>query len=68
MRRCPFDGCNNKVPDSMFACRGHWFSLTKQQKARIWKCYGEYQEGEIDVEQLRKLQREVLDEAQLRPR
>lgn len=67
MRQCPFDNCKNVAPDSMFACRGHWFSLSKSQKARIWKCYDEYQEGDIDVEELRRLQREVLDEAQHRP-
>jgi hypothetical protein len=64
-RMCPFTGCDKSIPAEMFACRGHWFSLNADQKARVWKCYGEWKSGKIDGEELRRQQQVVLDETKL---
>ncbi len=61
-RICPFTGCTRGIPADRFACRPHWFSLTAPQKAAVWDCYGQWQRGEIDGEELRRRQQAVLDE------
>ena len=64
MRQCPFDGCTRRIKPEIFACRPHWFSLNGRQKADIWDAYTKWQEGEIDGDQLRAIQKRVLDEVQ----
>jgi hypothetical protein len=64
MRQCPFDGCKRHIPDDRFACPTHWFSLNATQRSTIWGCYSEYTRGEIGVDELRMIQKSVLDEAQ----
>lgn len=36
---CPRHGCTVTVPDHMFACRSHWFSLPKPIRDEIWRAY-----------------------------
>ena len=36
---CHAIGCKKPVPPEMFACRVHWFSLTKTLQADIWATY-----------------------------
>lgn len=67
-RECPFDGCRRRIDPSLFACRAHWFSLNRAQQAAIWDCYGLYQSGDIDIEELQRRQQVVLDEVQGRMR
>lgn len=33
--RCPKPGCDQVVPNSMFACRPHWFSLSVNTRAAL---------------------------------
>lgn len=63
-RQCPFDGCKKMIDPERFACGPHWFSLNKEQKATIWRIYGQWQRAEITGEDLRVAQERVLDEAQ----
>lgn len=60
MRQCPFSGCGLKIGDEIFACRRHWFSLTRQQRGQIKIAYAQYVEGEIGVEKLREIQQKIL--------
>ena len=60
MRRCPFTNCDKTVPDNIFACRGHWFSLNKGEQAEIYASYGDYTAGIINVEELRDRQQAIL--------
>lgn len=36
---CHHPRCNTPVPEKMFACRPHWFSLPKRIRDRIWDEY-----------------------------
>jgi hypothetical protein len=60
MRMCPFTGCNKNMPDNMFACRSHWFSLNKAEQREIHDAYDDYMAGVIDIERLRDRQQSVL--------
>lgn len=64
MRHCPFDGCDKVISPEIFACRPHWFSLTKRLQSEVWAAYRAWQRGQIDGEELRRRQQAVLDEAQ----
>ena len=60
MRKCPFHGCERQIPDSVFACRPHWFSLNKADKTRIHDVYNAYTSDQLTVDELRQAQQEVL--------
>jgi hypothetical protein len=60
MRKCPFNGCNQRVPLHRFGCRSHWFSLSKPERNEIWAAYNDYNEGKIDIDTLRRRQQTVL--------
>jgi hypothetical protein len=64
MRICPFDGCQVKIADEVFACRRHWFSLNAEERRWIKFAYNQYLRGEIEVEKLREIQQSVLDRVQ----
>lgn len=36
---CHHPRCNTPVPEALFACKPHWFSLPKQMRDRIWAEY-----------------------------
>ena len=60
MNKCPIHGCPHRVETSRFVCSRHWRQLAKAKRARILDAYERYQQSEIDLEDLRKIQREVL--------
>ncbi len=64
MRNCPFDGCPAQISDKHFACARHWYQIDKPRQDRIWAAYREYTRGAIDLDTLRTLQQQVLDELQ----
>jgi hypothetical protein len=41
---CHAHGCNRSVPPRMFACREHWFALSKEMQDAIWREYRSGQE------------------------
>ena len=41
---CHWPGCANVVPPRMWGCRGHWFRLPRELRARIWAAYRPGQE------------------------
>lgn len=63
MRVCPFDGCDKRIADDLFACRVHWFAMTAAQKAMVWDAYRAYQRGDLSIDDLRDRQQYVIDEA-----
>ena len=40
---CHATGCKTRVPQTMFMCKRHWFSLPKPMRDRIWDTYREGQ-------------------------
>lgn len=61
-RQCPFTGCPEKIAPSLFACRRHWYALSKPDRDEIWAAYRLYLGGGISAEHLRRVQQEVLRE------
>lgn len=61
-RKCPFKGCRKAIDFSRFACPEHWFRLNRDQRQRIYSGYDCYMSGNINVEELQKIQAEVLKE------
>lgn len=61
---CHAHGCNVVVPAKMFACKRHWYALSEEMRAAIWR---EYRNGqEIDKKpSLRYLAVQRLAVAQL---
>jgi hypothetical protein len=39
VNRCPGKGCTAQLGADQVACRGHWFSLPKPLRDRIWQLY-----------------------------
>lgn len=60
MRTCPFTGCGVKIRDELFACLKHWRSLGPEAKTRINEAYANYLEGTVTIEELRRIQQDVL--------
>lgn len=60
MRTCPFAGCEVTLPDHLFSCKTHWWHLSRPERAQIHAAYDDYLNDRIDMEQLRKIQQEVL--------
>lgn len=44
--RCPRPGCERKVPDDMYACRGDWYALPTEIRNAIWRAYLDGDEAE----------------------
>lgn len=60
MRQCPFNNCERQVPDHIFACRKHWYSLNQAHRAEIVEAYNQYLQNVIGIEELRERQQKVL--------
>lgn len=41
---CHWPGCGKVVPPAMWGCKGHWFTLPKRLRDRIWATYRRGQE------------------------
>lgn len=41
---CHWPGCETPVPPQMWGCKGHWFTLPKALRDRIWATYRRGQE------------------------
>lgn len=37
--RCPKNGCNRRVPRAQFACREHWYQVSKPTRDAIYAAY-----------------------------
>jgi hypothetical protein len=59
-RPCPFHGCTQVLPDYLFACKAHWFSLLPAERDCIWEAYTRWKDGSLGVDELRRIQQEVL--------
>jgi hypothetical protein len=36
---CPYPECEQRLPEQMFACKPHWFSLPLGVRQGIWRAY-----------------------------
>jgi hypothetical protein len=36
---CPAPNCTADVPHNQLACRGHWYSIPKEIRDRVWSAY-----------------------------
>jgi len=43
--QCPRPECSRTVADDMFACRGDWYALPQDIRARIWQGW---RSGDVD--------------------
>lgn len=41
---CHWPGCTREVPPKMWGCRGHWFRLPGDLRAKVWNAYEPGQE------------------------
>lgn len=41
---CHWPGCGKEVPPAMWGCKGHWFTLPKAVRDKIWAAYRRGQE------------------------
>ncbi len=62
MRICPFDNCGKEIPSSMFACAAHWYRLMKKQRDQINEAYLGWKSGYMSLDELKTLQKEIMDE------
>lgn len=46
---CHAAGCQKRVPEAMFMCRAHWFSLPKAMRDAIWATYRPGQEDDKSI-------------------
>jgi len=60
MRTCPFHLCGEQLPDHLFACKKHWRSISRPDQVCIFAAYGDYLDDKIGMEDLRRIQQEVL--------
>jgi hypothetical protein len=59
-RPCPFHGCVQTLPDYLFACKAHWFTLSPEERDCIWNAYRCWHEGNLGSNELRRIQQDVL--------
>lgn len=41
---CHWPGCGKEVPPAMWGCKGHWFTLPKHLRDKVWATYRRGQE------------------------
>ena len=41
---CHWPGCERQVPPAMWGCRGHWYALPADLRAKVWATYRPGQE------------------------
>lgn len=56
MRQCPAPNCKILIPQSLFACRSHWFSISKEVRTEIYAAYRRFVKardgGNVTIEEL----------------
>lgn len=60
-RQCPFPGCSENLPESIFACRKHWYQISRPDQEIIWGIYRRWQAGDVAPDELLAVQKEVID-------
>lgn len=45
--RCPAEGCDQKVPNTMAFCRRHWYAVPKPIRDEIWSSYAAGKAGTV---------------------
>ena len=64
MKKCLFSKCRKVVSDNRHFCFAHWKELSPDQKRRFHAAWDAYAVRQIDEQELRRRQREVLSEVQ----
>lgn len=60
-RKCPFAGCDKDLLPSMPCCARHWLCLSQAEQSRTREAYRDYLREVITYEEMRRVQREVID-------
>ena len=52
-RTCPHPDCKRTIPNHLYACRDHWFTLPEEIRQAIWRAWrrftGEtYRTGDVE--------------------
>lgn len=37
--QCPKNGCTKAIKHHQYACRNHWYEISKSTRNRIWKAW-----------------------------
>jgi hypothetical protein len=64
MRRCPFKGCLKVIGSEYFACKSHWFLLSKEQADAVRYAYRQWKEGNRSISWLRDFQSKIILEVE----
>ena len=63
MRVCPFPDCGVSIPDYLFCCKADWNRLSTSQQRRIYAVWNDYKRDRIGMEELRRVQQQVMESA-----
>ncbi len=63
---CLFPNCGREIPAPLMACAQHWLRLLKQQRDRHEAAYEQFRAGWIGLDDLRAIQRQIMDEYNIR--
>lgn len=66
LRSCFWPRCDRRIPPSRLGCRGHWYALPAQLRARIWALYVPGQTAATASSEYIEVLKEVLDWATIR--
>lgn len=65
-RQCPHPGCTRVIRSDFFMCATHWHALPEPDKEIVTVSYSDWQQGNIDTDQLRTTQGAVIGRVQER--
>lgn len=57
--KCLWHDCLELIPNEKLFCRHHWYKLTDEMRAKIWKEYKAY--GRISMDTDRELKKFIED-------
>jgi len=43
--KCPVDGCQRLIKDRFAFCHTHWYKLTDDERAAVWRSYHKHGAG-----------------------
>jgi len=59
-RKCPWHGCDVRVPSSFFCCKKHWDLLTMKEKDALIDAHAAHRDNHIEAGELKRRQQHVL--------
>lgn len=60
MKRCPFDGCTERVYDTEVCCRKHWHEIPIQHQSELQRMRMNYYRGCLGLVERVTRQKEIV--------